>query len=257
MDDRQIKSAVRETYGELARQFQSAGVTGGCGCGPSGCGDGQAISLYGPGEIAAVPDTIANMTLGCGNPLALASLKEGETVLDLGSGGGLDCFLAARHVGPTGHVIGLDMTPDMLALARGNAARLGVSNVEFRQGEMEAMPLAEATVDVIISNCVINLSPDKDVVFREAFRVLRPGGRFSVSDTVAAQPLPDAMRKNLTEWSACVSGSLDVSSYVEKLRAAGFEKIAIDRQGGGGCCDADPVFSALITAFKPLAAAGQ
>ncbi|MCC7355261.1 MAG: arsenite methyltransferase [Anaerolineae bacterium] len=255
MDDRQIKEAVRETYGELARRFQDAGATAGCGCGSSGCGDSQAIGLYGLEEVAALPDTIASASLGCGNPLALASLKEGETVLDLGSGGGLDCFLAARRVGPTGRVIGLDMTPDMLALARGNAAHLGLSNVEFRQGEMEAIPLADATVDVIISNCVINLSPDKDAVFREAFRALRSGGRFSVSDIVTSRPLPEIVRQNLRAWSGCVGGALELTAYVEKMRAAGFERIEIDRQGGDGCCGDGLAFSARITAFKPSAPA--
>ncbi len=257
MDDRQIKAAVRETYGELARRFQSAEATAGCGCGSSDCcGAGQTIGLYGPGAVMALPDAIIGTSLGCGNPLALAGLKEGEMVLDLGSGGGLDCFLAARQVGPTGRVIGLDMTPEMLALAQDNAARLGISNVEFRQGEMEAIPLADASVDVIISNCVINLSPDKDAVFREAFRVLRPGGRLSVSDIVTLQPLPEIVRRNLRAWSGCVGGALELTAYVEKLRAAGFERIEIDREGGGGCCTNALVFSAHITAFKPSASAG-
>ena len=252
MDDRQIKSAVSETYGELARRFQNAEATAGCGCASSDCcGDSQAIGLYGPGEVVALPDTVVNASLGCGNPLALASLKEGETVLDLGSGAGLDCFLAARRVGPTGRVIGLDMTPAMLALARDNAAHLGVSNVEFRQGEMEAIPLADASVDVIISNCVINLSPDKDAVFREAFRVLRPGGRLSVSDIVTSQPLPEMVRQNLRAWNGCVGGALELTTYVEKLRATGFERIEVDREGGDVCCSNSLVFSAHITAFKP------
>lgn len=227
MDDRQIKEAVRETYGELARRFQDAGATAGCGCGSSGCGDSQAIGLYGLEEVAALPDTIASASLGCGNPLALASLKEGETVLDLGSGGGLDCFLAARRVGPTGRVIGLDMTPDMLALARGNAAHLGLSNVEFRQGEMEAIPLADATVDVIISNCVINLSGDKQQVFREAARVLRPGGRLAVSDVIADPGMDERTRRDMEQWTGCIAGALTREQFTSGLEAAGFTDVEI------------------------------
>lgn len=251
MDDRQIKSAVREAYGDLARRLQQE-VGANCGCGPTGCcGDAHALSLYGPEEVAALPGFVVQGALGCGNPVALARLREGETVLDLGSGGGLDCFLAAQRVGPTGRVIGLDMTSEMIALARANATRLGLANVEFRQGEMEAIPLDDAMVDVVISNCVINLSPDKDAVFREAFRVLRPGGRLSVSDIVALQPLPDALRRDLSAWSGCVGGALDLATYVEKLRAAGFDKVEVRGVDPDRCCGNDLVQSASITAFKP------
>ena len=166
-------------------------------------------------------------SLGCGNPLAIAGLQPGEVVLDLGSGGGIDCFLAAKKVGPEGRVIGLDMTPDMIKLARRNAKKMGVTNVDFRYGEMEEMPLPDESVDVIISNCVINLSPDKDAVFREAFRVLRPGGRLSVSDIVVDGDLPQSIRSQLDAWAGCVAGALDESVYLDKIRAAGFEQVEV------------------------------
>jgi SAM-dependent methyltransferase len=165
--------------------------------------------------------------LGCGNPLAIAQLKTGEAVLDLGSGGGIDCFLAARQVGPEGRVIGLDMTPDMIKLARRNAKELGMTNVDFRYGEMEEMPIPDDSVDTILSNCVINLSPDKDAVFREAYRVLRPGGRLSVSDIVVDGNLPQPVRDSLSAWAGCISGALDEQVYLDKIRAAGFEGIEI------------------------------
>jgi len=167
------------------------------------------------------------MSLGCGNPIAIAELQAGETVLDLGSGGGIDCFLAARQVGPEGRVIGLDMTPEMIMHARRNARRMGVTNVEFRYGEMEEMPLPDQSVDVVISNCVINLSPDKDAVFREAFRVLRPGGRLNVSDIVLNGELPPAIRDSLSAWASCVAGALDEAEYLAKIRAAGFENVQV------------------------------
>jgi ubiquinone/menaquinone biosynthesis C-methylase UbiE len=165
--------------------------------------------------------------LGCGNPLAIAELQPGEVVLDLGSGGGIDCFLAAKKVGPEGQVIGLDMTPDMIRLARRNAKKIGMKNVDFRFGEMEDMPLPDSSVDVIISNCVINLSPDKDSVFREAYRVLRPGGRLSVSDIVVDGDLPQVIRARMDAWAACVAGALDESIYLNKMRAAGFQKVEV------------------------------
>jgi ubiquinone/menaquinone biosynthesis C-methylase UbiE len=165
--------------------------------------------------------------LGCGNPIAIAELEPGEVVLDLGSGGGIDCFLAAKQVGREGWVIGLDMTPDMIKLARRNAKKVGVANVDFRYGEMEDIPLADESVDVIISNCVINLSPDKDAVFREAYRVLRPGGRLSVSDMVVDGDLPQAIRDSLNAWAGCIAGALDESVYLKKMRAAGFENVEV------------------------------
>jgi arsenite methyltransferase len=186
-----------------------------------------ATRFYAAEELAGLPDTVTEASLGCGNPLAIAGLRPGEVVLDLGSGGGIDCFLAARAVGPEGRVIGLDMTPDMIKLARRNAKKMGVTNVDFRFGEMEEMPLPDESVDVIISNCVINLSPDKDAVFREAHRVLRPGGRLSVSDIVVDGQLPQVIRENLNAWAGCIAGALDESDYLGKVRAAGFEQVEV------------------------------
>jgi len=186
--------------------------------------------LYNRDALAGIPAEAAAASLGCGNPTAIAALQPGQTVLDLGCGGGLDCFLAARQVGPTGEVIGLDMTEAMLTLARRNKAALGeaAANVRFIHGQIEAIPLPDASVDVIISNCVINLSPDKDAVLREAFRVLRTGGYLAVSDTVALQPFTEAMQRDAELWSACAAGSLDVDTYRAKLTAAGFAPIKID-----------------------------
>jgi len=223
--DEQVRSAVRDHYGEIARQ--------GCGCGPSCCGGESAQSTdssrlgYSPEEIASVPEG-SDLGLGCGNPQAIASLRPGEVVLDLGSGAGFDCFLAARQVGPSGKVIGVDMTPDMLARARANAEKAGVSNVEFRLGEIEHLPVADASVDVVISNCVINLSPDKPGVLREAFRVLRPGGRLAVSDIVATGELPQAVRDDLRLVSACIGGAAAIADLEAMLREAGFVEVAIE-----------------------------
>jgi len=178
-------------------------------------------------ELAGLPQTVTEASLGCGNPLAIADLRPGEVVLDLGSGGGIDCFLAARRVGPAGRVIGLDMTPDMIRLAQRNAKKVGAANVEFRLGEMEDIPLPDRSVDAVISNCVINLSPDKDAVFAEAYRVLRPGGRLSVSDVVVDGELPQAIRERPDIWAACVSGALDEAEYLAKIRAAGFEEVEV------------------------------
>jgi arsenite methyltransferase len=250
-----IKEAVRGTYGEIARRFaeapQGPAQTGCCGPSPAPerqakqatgggcCGSAEdasartgAARFYADQELAGLPDSVAEASLGCGNPLAIAGLQPGEVVLDLGSGGGIDCFLAARKVGPQGRVIGLDMTPDMIKLARRNAKKLGVTNVDFRFAEMEEMPLPDASVDVIISNCVINLSPDKDAVFREAYRVLRRGGRLSVSDIVVDGELPASVRSQLDAWAGCIAGALDESVYLAKIRAAGFEHVEVlSREG--------------------------
>ncbi len=199
-------------------------------CGPSAVAvesTGAASRFYSAEELANLPDTVTDVSLGCGNPIALAELRPGEVVLDLGSGGGIDCFLAAKQVGPEGRVIGLDMTPDMIKLARRNARKVGAENVDFRYGEMEEIPLPDESVDVIISNCVINLSPDKDAVFREAYRVLRPAGRICVSDMVVDGDLPGAIREQLDAWAACIAGALDESVYLDKIRAAGFERVAV------------------------------
>jgi len=187
----------------------------------------NAMRLYSARELTDLPESVTDVALGCGNPTAIAGLKPGEVVLDLGSGGGIDCFLAARQVGPQGRVIGLDMTPEMIKLARQNAKKIGASNVEFRYGEMEDMPLPDESVDVIISNCVINLSPDKGEVFSEAYRVLRPGGRLAVSDIVTYGPLPEVVRSNLEAWAGCVSGALDETVYLDKMRQAGFTEVEV------------------------------
>ncbi len=204
--------------------------------------------LYADTDTTDLPSTVTDVAFGCGNPTAIAALKPGETILDLGSGGGIDCFLAAKMVGPTGHVYGVDMTPEMIALARKNAGKVGASNVEFRLGEIEHLPLVDASVDVIISNCVINLSPDKDQVFREAFRVLRPGGRLQVSDIVWMKPVPESVKNDLEAWAGCIAGALVESDYIAKINAAGFEKPTSDATeypGGKG------IASAAIVAYKP------
>lgn len=220
-----IHKQVRSTYGEIARQ-------GGCGCGIGCCNTGktvESVSLdlgYSESDLEAVPEG-ANLGLGCGNPVALASLREGEVVLDLGSGAGFDCFLAAERVGPSGRVIGVDMTPDMLDRARENAKRCGRTNVEFRLGEIEHLPVADNSVDVVISNCVINLSPDKPQVFREAFRVLRPGGRLMVSDIVLAAPLPAALAGSALLYNSCVAGALVREEYLGGIAATGFTEVTV------------------------------
>ena len=191
---------------------------------------------------------------GCGNPTALAELKDGERVLDLGSGGGIDCFLAARQVGPDGHVTGLDMTTDMIALARQNADSLGVSNVEFIQGEMEQIPLPDASIDVVISNCVVCLSPDKDAVARESFRILSPGGRLHISDMMSLGEVPEALRSDPEKWAACVTGAEDRNSYLNRLGSAGFTNISIEEdQGTARIYDpsAPAVISVKVVAYKP------
>ncbi len=233
MKEEEIKQAVRERYGAVARQGQ-----GGCGCrpaSPSSCCGGstpqaaQDLSRrigYSDEEIKSVPEG-ANLGLGCGNPLALAALKAGETVLDLGSGPGFDCFLAASRVGPTGRVIGVDMTADMLDLAHANARQGGYQNVEFRLGEIEHLPVADGTVDVIISNCVINLAPDKPQVFREAFRALRPGGRLMVSDMVLNGELPAEIKGSLDAYASCVAGAAQRQDYLAAIRAAGFQDVKV------------------------------
>ena len=238
MTDERIKENVREAYGDIARCFDEELTPTSC-CGPSQpascCGPsvatveatGVASQLYVPGELANLPDSVTDISLGCGNPTAIAELQPGAVVLDLGSGGGIDCFLAAKKVGPEGKVIGLDMTPDMIKLARRNARKVGATNVEFRYGEMEDIPLPDESVDVIISNCVINLSPDKDAVFGEAFRVLRPGGQITVSDIVLHGELPQSIRDRLDAWAACAAGALEESDYLDRIRAAGFDDVEV------------------------------
>jgi arsenite methyltransferase len=222
MVDPSIKEAVRDKYGQAARR-----VGEGC-CGTS-VGTGPISSnLYNDREADAVPEGAVAASLGCGNPTALAELKPGETVLDLGSGGGIDVLLSARRVGPAGKAYGLDMTDEMLVLARENQRKAGVENVEFLKGEIEAIPLPDNSVDVIISNCVINLSGDKDAVLREAFRVLKPGGRFAVSDVVTRGAVPEALRRDMLLWVGCIAGALDEADYRARLGAAGFEDVTVE-----------------------------
>jgi SAM-dependent methyltransferase len=230
-----LKNAVKEHYGAAAARVKSEGKTS-C-CGPSCCSGGEPApldpisrDLYDASEIATLPADAVAASLGCGNPTALATLGEGEVVLDLGSGGGIDVLLSARRVGPTGKAYGLDMTDEMLALARDNQRKSGLTNVEFLRGEIESIPLPDNSVDVIISNCVINLSGDKDRVLREAFRVLKPGGRFAVSDVVRRHgaAIPTEIQRNLELWAGCIAGALSDEEYKTKLAAAGFGQVGIE-----------------------------
>jgi len=227
MENLDVKKIVRDRYGKIANQ-------GSCCCGPAStcCGSGdiaQTITRgigYSEDEVESVPEG-ANLGLGCGNPVALASLKAGETVLDLGSGAGFDCFLAASEVGKNGKVIGVDMTPEMIARARENAQKGDYANVEFRLGEIENLPVADASIDIIISNCVINLSPEKKRVFAEAFRVLKPGGRIMVSDIVLLKALPDAILNSINAYVSCVSGAMLKDEYLKTIEAAGFQDVTV------------------------------
>jgi len=225
----EIKEVVKEKYGQAALRVHSGGSSC-CGAGAAldGCCDPITSDLYDALETGAVPKEAVLASLGCGNPTALAQLHEGETVLDLGSGGGIDVLLSARRVGPTGKAYGLDMTDEMLALARENQSKAGVENVEFLKGEIEHIPLPDNSVDVIISNCVINLSADKDRVLREAFRVLKPGGRLAVSDVVTRGEVPESVRQNMLLWVGCIAGALQDSEYAAKLAKAGFDGIGIE-----------------------------
>jgi len=224
-----VKQLVQEKYGEAARRV---GNGGGACCGTSsasdGCCDPITSNLYDAAQIGSIPEDAALASLGCGNPTALADLHAGETVLDLGSGGGIDVLLSARRVGPTGKAYGLDMTDGMLALARENQRKTGLENVEFLRGEIEHIPLPDKSVDVVISNCVINLSADKEQVLREAFRVLKPGGRFAVSDVVTRGDVPAEVRRNMLLWVGCIAGALQDTEYIDKLTRAGFEHVEIE-----------------------------
>ena len=225
-----IKEAVQGKYSQAALQARS-GAPASCGCGTSSCCGPDPITsnLYDESQAAAIPVEAMLASLGCGNPTALAELRAGEVVLDLGSGGGIDVLLSAKRVGPTGKAYGLDMTDEMLALARENQVRSGLTNVEFLRGEIEHIPLPDNSVDVIISNCVINLSADKDRAIAEAFRVLKPGGRFAVSDVVVKDDdVPDEVRRSMELWVGCVAGALSHDSYRDKLQRAGFERIDIE-----------------------------
>ncbi len=223
-----VQEQVKEKYGSAARAVAETGSVQAC-CDPGlRCCDPITTNLYGPEEKGLIPEQAVRASLGCGNPTALIDLRPGQTVLDLGSGGGMDVLLSAQRVGPTGRAYGLDMTDEMLALARENQRQAGVTNVEFLRGEIENIPLPENSVDVIISNCVINLSADKDRVLREAFRVLKPGGRFAVSDVVVRGSMPEEVRKSMLLWVGCIAGALDAGEYMAKLEAAGFEGVSIE-----------------------------
>jgi SAM-dependent methyltransferase len=223
--DTDIQAAVREKYGRLA----DAAGKGSC-CGPAACGCGDPITsnLYSEAETRDLPSEAVAASLGCGNPTALVAIEPGQTVLDLGSGGGIDVLLSARRVGPGGKAYGLDMTDEMLALARENQRKAGVTNVEFLKGTIEAIPLPDRSVDVIISNCVINLSGDKNAVLKEAFRVLKPGGRFAVSDVVVRGDVPADIRRSMELWVGCIAGALEETEFATKLRAAGFDDVEIE-----------------------------
>ena len=228
-----IRTAVREHYGKAAAEFKPATSSSCCGpaqnssCCSKDVDEIAASKLYPLSELSTLPEEVTGLSMGCGDPITLASLQPGQTVLDLGSGGGIDCFMAAKKVGETGHVIGVDMTAEMLEKARANQTRLGVKNVDFRLGEIEHLPVADNSVDVIISNCVINLSPDKPQVFREAFRVLKSGGKLAVSDIVTDGPLPQEVKDSMSAWAGCVAGALDVKDYVDSLKATGFTNVEL------------------------------
>ncbi|MDP2948484.1 MAG: arsenite methyltransferase [Chloroflexota bacterium] len=261
--EQEIKEFVKQRYGEVARQASEQAATSCCGA-DAGPKDAISDRIYTPEELGEVPLEAALASAGCGNPVFLAELHPGEVVLDLGSGGGIDVLLSARRVGPTGKAYGLDMTDEMLELARQNQAKAGIENVEFLKGEMEDIPLPDNSVDVIISNCVVNLSPNKDAVLSEAYRVLKPGGRVAISDIVTVGELPEAVRQNLNAWASCLAGALEQKEYVGKLTAAGFQDAAVEvyrsftaegpKEGG----DPDPtpgsgyVASAYIRAQKPV-----
>jgi arsenite methyltransferase len=229
MSSADIKEVVKEKYGQAALRVKTGGSSC-CGASPSGIRQCDPITsnLYEVSQTSALPEDAVLASLGCGNPTALAQLKPGETVLDLGSGGGIDVLLSAKRVGPTGKAYGLDMTDEMLALANENKRKAGAENVEFLKGEIENIPLPDNSVDVVISNCVINLSADKDRVLREAFRVLKPAGRFAVSDVVTRGAIPDEIRQKVLLWVGCIAGALDETEYRSKLKAAGFEHIEME-----------------------------
>jgi arsenite methyltransferase len=268
-----VQQAVKDKYGAIASAVTNGTSQSDC-CGPTACGCGDPITsnLYSDADKGALPENAVTASLGCGNPTALLTLMPGQTVLDLGSGGGIDVLLSARRVGPTGKAYGVDMTDEMLALARENQRQAGATNVEFLKGTIEAVPLPDASVDVVISNCVINLSADKNAVLREAFRVLKPGGRFAVSDVVVRGDVPAEIRRNMELWVGCIAGALEEQEFADKLTAAGFSDVEIEPwrvydvndaraflAEGGVDADAiaplvkDRFVSAFVRATKPVA----
>ncbi|MDD4162723.1 MAG: arsenite methyltransferase [Methanothrix sp.] len=249
MEDTELKNAVRESYSRVAKNATSC-----CSSGCCGSAKPESISKkigYTQEQIEAVPAG-SNLGLGCGNPIAFASLKEGDTVLDLGSGAGFDCFLASKFVGPKGKVIGVDMTAEMVARAKANANQGGYSNVEFRSGEIEALPVEDNSVDVIISNCVINLVPDKEKAFREAFRVLKPGGRLMVSDIVLLKGLPDFVKQSIEAYVGCIAGALRKDKYLDAVRSAGFKDVSIMQEAifPLDCMTNDPTGQAILKSLE-------
>jgi SAM-dependent methyltransferase len=277
MGETNLKEVVKEKYGQAVKSALGGEKSSCCGTGPSTadpcCADPITDNLYNLDQISQIPEEALLASFGCGNPTALAELKAGDVVLDLGSGGGIDVLLSARRVGPTGKAYGLDMTDEMLAVAEENKRKSGITNVEFLKGEIESIPLPDNSVDVIISNCVINLSADKDRVLREAFRVLAPGGRFAVSDVVTRGEMPPAIRERVLLWVGCIAGALEENEYRAKLSAAGFENIDVEPTRiygvddartflGGHDVDVDAIatqiegrfMSAFVRATKPKAA---
>jgi len=248
-----VHEVVQERYGAIALGTQSSCCGPDAGC----CGDEASSSqLYNAELLEGLPVDVTNLSLGCGDPVTVAGLRVGERVLDLGSGGGIDCFLAARQVGPSGYVIGVDMTPAMLEKANANKRQMALSNVEFRQGQIEALPVEDNSIDVIMSNCVINLAPDKAPVFREAFRVLKPGGRLSISDIVTEGDFSPELRADTARWAECVTGAIDSEDYLNLIRAAGFVEIEIaDKSDAANIVPRQAgmprLFSARVTAYKP------
>lgn len=237
----EIREVVQEKYGTFASAVADGGARTSC-CGGCGCDDPITSALYSPEEVGTLPQEAVRASLGCGNPTALIDLQPGQVVLDLGSGGGIDVLLSARRVGPTGKAYGLDMTDQMLALARENQERSGVRNAEFLKGHIEQIPLPDESVDVIISNCVINLSADKRQVLREAFRVLKPGGRFAVSDVLVRGEVPEGVRRNMELWVGCIAGALREDEYVQGLREAGFDDISVEAWREYTAADAEAYF---------------
>lgn len=257
-DQHELKEEIKARYGKAALQSQQKEQRSCCGAGSvltNGQLDPTTGNLYGDGQTAVLPEEAVRASLGCGNPTALAQISMGETVLDMGSGGGIDVLLSARRVGPTGKVYGLDMTDEMLELARANQAKAGVTNIEFLKGDIEHIPLPDNSIDLIISNCVINLSPDKDRVLAEAFRVLKPGGRFAVSDIVIRGDMPKEIRQSIELWAGCIAGALEEADYKRKLRQAGFEQVSIEATRVYTAQDARDLFNGTgvdVEAIAPL-----
>jgi SAM-dependent methyltransferase len=264
LSNEQIHVAVQERYGRIAESFKPeltlVNDNTSC-CSPDSGTDYCGSDLYDV-DLSQLPADVTGLSLGCGDPIAIASLEPGQTVLDLGSGGGIDCFLAAERVGPTGHVIGVDMTPAMLEKANRNKAKLGVEHVDFHQGQIESLPVDDNSVDVIISNCVINLSPDKTAVFQEAYRVLKPGGKLAVSDMVTRGKFTAQERADMSAWAGCITGAEDVAEMTSWMKAAGFSQISVQKKDEVGVelAEIEPhagtaqIFSARITAVKPKVA---